>query len=66
MSFLSELFVNIQKLPNVRRWVEAYDFFMMQEYNNVKANYEKPQRRIQMNCLIRSLLSIFDEEKSKL
>ena len=36
-----------EKFPNVRRWVESDDFFMMQEYNNVKAYYEKLRRRIQ-------------------
>ncbi len=35
-----------EKFPNVRRWVESDDFFMMQEYNNVKAYYEKLRRRI--------------------
>ena len=33
--------------PNVRRWVEGDDFFMMLEYNNVIAYYEKLRRRIQ-------------------
>ena len=36
-----------EKFTNVRRWVESDDFFMMQEYNNVKAYYEKLRRRIQ-------------------
>ena len=36
-----------EKFPNVRRLVESDDFFMMQEYNNVKAYYEKLRRRIQ-------------------
>ena len=35
-----------EKFPNVRRLVESDDFFMMQEYNNVKAYYEKLRRRI--------------------
>ena len=36
-----------EKFTNVRRWVESDDFFMMQEYNKVKAYYEKLRRRIQ-------------------
>ena len=36
-----------EKFPNVRRLAESDDFFMMQEYNNVKAYYEKLWRRIQ-------------------
>lgn len=36
-----------EKFQNVRRLVESDDFFMMQEYNNVKAYYEKLRRRIQ-------------------
>ena len=36
-----------EKFPNVRRLAESDDFFMMQEYNNVKAYYEKLRRRIQ-------------------
>ena len=36
-----------EKFTNVRRWVESDVFFIMQEYNNVKAYYEKLRRRIQ-------------------
>ena len=35
-----------EKFTNVRRLVESDDFFMMQEYNNVKTYYEKLRRRI--------------------
>ena len=36
-----------EQFPNVRRLVEADDFFMMHEYNDVKAYYEKLRGRVQ-------------------
>ena len=44
---ISDVRQHPEKFPNVKRLVESDDFFMMQEYNNVKTYYEKLLRRIQ-------------------
>ena len=44
---ISSIRQHSEMFTNERRWVEDDDFFMMQEYNNVIAHYEKLRRRIQ-------------------
>ena len=44
---ISAIHQQTEIFPNVRQWMENENFFMKQEYNNIKTYYEKLRRRIQ-------------------